>query len=91
MSDSGDVALALSTVAIVPSIYGIVMPSMTEVRGQADDDGNLSRGEQYAAVISVAVVLGVAGAARSPQAALAGMVAVVAFAAAFHNSVRAEP
>ena len=91
MTDRGTIALALSTVALVPTIYGVVMPTMAETRAQADDHGHLARGEQYAAVIAGAVVLGVAGAARSPEAALAGLVAVVAFSAAFHFSGNAQP
>lgn len=91
MTDKGSIALALSTAAIVPSIYGVVMPSMADARAQSDDHGHLARCEQYAAIIAGAVVLGVAGAARSPEAGLAGLVAVVAFAAAYHHSVNAQP
>jgi hypothetical protein len=89
--DAGKTALALSTVAVVPSIYGVVMPSMTETRATADDRGHLSAGEKYAALVAGAVVLGVAGAARSPEAALAGTVAVIGFAAAYHFAVLATP
>lgn len=89
--DSGKAALALSTAALVPSIYGLALPSMAETRAQPDDDGHLAAGEKYAAVIAGAVVLGVAGATRSPEAALAGLIAVVAFASAYRVSVRTQP
>lgn len=89
--DSGRAALALSTVALVPAIYGAVLPAMADARAQADDRGHLAAGEKYAALLTGAVVLGVAGATRSPEAAAAGIVAVIGFAAAYHFAVTAEP
>lgn len=89
--DSGRTALALSTVALVPAIYGAVLPKMVDARAQADDRGHLAAGEKYAALLTGAVVLGVAGATRSPEAAAAGIVAVIGFAAAYHFAVVAQP
>lgn len=89
--DKGNAALALSTAALVPSIYALALPNMAETRARHDDDGHLEAGERYAAIIAGAVVLGVAGATRSPEAGLAGLVAVVAFAAAYRVSVRTAP
>lgn len=86
--DSGKAALALSTVALVPSIYGLALPNLAETRAQPDDDGHLSAGEKYAALIAGGIVLGVAGVTRSPEVAAAGLVAVVAFSAAYRVSVR---
>lgn len=91
MADASRTALALSTVALVPSIYGVVLPAMADVRGQADDRGHIAASEQYAALLAGAVVLGVAGATRSPEAALAGIVAVIGFAAAYHRARCVQP
>ena len=91
MMDSGRTALALSTVALVPAIYSSVLPKMTEAREQPDARGHLAAGEKYAALVTGAVVLGVAGACRSPEAAVAGLVAVVGFAAAYHFAIIAQP
>lgn len=84
-------ALVLSTVALVPAIYSAVLPKMSDVRAQADDRGHLAAGERYAALTAGAVVLGVAAVTRSPEAAFVGVVAVVAFAVAYHHAVTAAP
>lgn len=91
MSDRASAALALSTVALVPAIYAASLPNLTDTRAQADDRGHLEAAERYAAGVAAAVVLGVAGVTRSPEAALAGLVAVVGFAAAYNRARRAEP
>lgn len=84
-------ALALSTVALVPSIYGAALPAMSEVRGQADDRGHLAAAEQYAALVAGATVLGISAVTGSPEVAVVGVVAVVAFASAYRVARRAEP
>lgn len=92
MSDTtARTALALSVVSIVPAIYGAVLPAMSEARAQADDRGHLAAGERYAALTAGAVVLGVAAVTRSPEAALIGTIAVLAFAVAYHSAVAATP
>lgn len=92
MSDTTpSAALAMATVAVVPAIYGAALPPMSEARGQADDRGHLAAAERYAAALSAAVVLGVAGVTRSPAAAVVGLVAVVGFSAAYRNAVQATP
>lgn len=91
MADKSDAALALAVVGLVPAVYGIALPSLADTRGQADDRGHLAAGEKYAAVLSAAVVLGVAGATRSAPAALAGLIAVVGFSAAYRFATNAHP
>lgn len=89
--DKSTAALSLAVVGLVPAVYSVALPSLADTRGQADDRGHLTAAEQYAALVSGAVVLGVAGATRSPAAALAGLVAVVGFAAAYRRATRAQP
>lgn len=91
MEDRSTVALALATVALVPAIYSAALPNLADVRGQADDRGHMSAACNYATVVAGAVVLGVAGVTKSPQAAAAGLVAVVGFAAAYSMARRATP
>lgn len=91
MSDRADLALAMSTVALVPSIYSAALPNLADTRAQADDRGHLAAAQQYATVVAGAVVLGVAGVTRSPLVALAGLVAVIGFASAYENARRAHP
>lgn len=92
MSDSkAAAALAVSVVAVVPSIYAAALPPLSETRGQADDRGHLVAAERYAAILSAAVVLGIAGVTRSPEAAAVGLVAVVGFSAAYRRANRATP
>lgn len=89
--DKSNAALSLAVVGLVPAVYAVALPSLADVRGQHDDRGHLAEGERYAAIISAAVVLGVAGATRSPEAALAGLVAVIGFSSAYRRSVRSLP
>lgn len=89
--DKSSAALALSVVGLVPAVYGVALPSLADTRSQADDRGHLAAGEHYAAILSLALVLGVAGATRSPAAAFAGIVAVVGFSAAYRNAAQAHP
>ena len=91
MSDKGSAALAIATASLVVGVYGATMPTMADTRAQADDRGHLSAAEKYAAVVSAAVVLGVAGATRSAEAALVGLVAVIGLASAYHYAVNATP
>lgn len=91
MSDRSTAALAVATVALVPSIYSAALPTMAEVRAQADDRGHIAAAETYAAMVSAAVVLAIAGLTRSPEAAGVGLVAVVAFAGAYTSARRCNP
>ena len=91
MADRSDAALALSVAALVPSIYSLSLPTLTDTRGQADDRGHIAAGEKYAACVAGAVVLGVAGVTRSATAAVAGLVAVVGLSAAYRFANRAQP
>ena len=91
MIDRATAALVVSTAALVPAVYAVSLPNLAETRAQADDRGHLAASEHYAAGIAAAVVLGVAGVARSPEVALVGLVAVVAWAAAYDHARRATP
>jgi hypothetical protein len=91
MSDQSGAALAIATASLVVGVYGASLPTLADTRGQADDRGHMGAAEKYAALVSVAVVLGVAGATRSPEAALVGLVAVVGMSAAYHAAVTASP
>lgn len=91
MADRSDAALALATVALVPAIYAASLPNLAETRGQADDRGHLGAAQSYATCVAAAVVIGVAGVTRSPLAAVAGLLAVVGFAAAYDNARKAQP
>lgn len=89
--DKSTAALSLAVVSVVPAVYSVALPSMADCRAQSDDRGHLAAGERYAALVAGAVVLGVAGATRSPAAALAGLVAVLGFSSAYRYATRAEP
>lgn len=89
--DKSTAALALAVVGLVPAVYAVALPSMADCRAQVDDRGHMAAGERYAAVVSAAVVLGVAGATRSAEAAAAGLVAVIGFSAAYRYATRAHP
>lgn len=89
--DRATAALAISTASLVPAIYSAAMPTLAETRGQADDRGHLAAAERYAALIAGAVVLGVAGVTQSPEVAVVGLVAIVAWAAAYDVARRTEP
>jgi hypothetical protein len=89
--DQSTAALALATAGLVPAVYSAALPNLAEVRGQADDRGHLAAGERYAALVAGAVVLGVAGATRSPVAAAAGLVSLIAFSAAYRAAAVAQP
>lgn len=91
MSDRATAALALSTVALVPAFYSAALPTLADTRGQADDRGHLEAAERYAAMVTGSVVLGVAAVTRSPEVALAGIVAVIGFSAAYAQARKAHP
>lgn len=91
MSDRATTALALSTAGLVLSVYGTSLPTLADVRGQADDRGHLAASEKYAALVAGAVVLGVAGATRCPEAAVIGVVAIVALSAAYRTAAKTAP
>lgn len=91
MTDRASAALALSTAAIVPAIFAAALPNIADVRSQHDERGHLAAAEQYAALVSAAVVLGIAGVTRSPEAALAGIVAVIGFSSAYAHARKATP
>lgn len=89
--DKSTAALAMAVVGLVPAVYSVALPSMADCRAQHDERGHLEAGEKYAAIVACAVVLGVAGATRSPEVALAGLVAVIGFSSAYRYATRANP
>lgn len=91
MSDRATAALAISTASLVVGVYGASLPPLAEARSQADDRGHLAACEKYAAVVAGALVLGVAGATRSPEAAIVGLVALIGFSAAYRAAVASAP
>lgn len=91
MNDRADAALAIGTASLVVGIYAAALPTLADARAAHDDRGHLSTAERYAAVVAAAVVLGVAGATRSSEAAVVGVVAVVGMSAAYHAAVCATP
>lgn len=91
MTDKASAALAVSTVGLVIGVYSSALPTLADARGQHDDRGHLAAGERYAALVSVAVVLGVAGACRAPEAAVAGVIAVIGLSAAYRNACDHTP
>lgn len=90
-TDTNKAVLALSTIALVPTFYGAILPNLADVRSMADDRGHLAASEQYAAVVTGAVVLGAAAVTRSPEVAFAGLIALVAFSAAYHRARLVAP
>lgn len=91
MSDRASAALAISTASLVVGVYGASLPTIADARAQGDDRGHLQASERYAAVVASAVVLGVAGATRSAEAAVVGLVAVIGLASAYRYAVNAQP
>lgn len=89
--DTSNAALAVATVGLVPAIFGAALPPMSEVRGIADDRGHVAAAEQYAVLVSSAVVLGLAGVTRSPAVAIVGMVSVIGFASAYKLARITDP
>lgn len=89
--DNAGAALAVSTAALVVGVYGASLPRLSEARAQHDDGGHLARSQQYAATVSVVVVLGVAAVARSAEVAIVGTAAVLGMAAAYRGAVDFAP
>lgn len=90
-ADRATAALAISTAAIVPAIYGAALPNLADTRGQVDERGHILAAEQYAAVIAGAVVLGIAGVTGSPEVALVGIIAVIGYSSAYAIARKATP
>lgn len=89
--DNAGAAIAVSTAALVVGVYSTALPRLSETRAQYDDAGHLARSQQYAATVSVAVVLGVAAVARSAEVAVVGVSAVLALAVAYKAAVEFTP
>lgn len=84
-------ALAVSTAGLVVGVFAAALPTLAETRAQADDRGHIEHAQRYAVIVSASLVLGVAGATRSPAAAVVGIAAVVGFAAAYRYAADAQP
>lgn len=89
MIDKADAALALSTVALVPSIFATNLPPVCSVRSTPDYDGAQRDALRAAVLTSSAVVLACALLTRSATVAVAGLVTVGAHAAAYAGAVPA--
>lgn len=90
MSDRATLALAVSTAALVPAVYGVCLPTVAEVRASSSNRVGLTTGETSAAIVAGGVVLALAVATRSPEVAAAGLAAVVGLAAAYGHARKAE-
>lgn len=88
---SENAPLAVATGALVVGVYASALPNMAEARAQADDRGHLAAAQSYAAIVSVALVLGVAAATRSAEAAAVGLVATIGLAVAYRGAVDSRP
>lgn len=90
MMDRQTTALALSTVALVPTIYGACLPPISNVRGTNDDAGHIAVTEKYAVVTASTVVLGIGLVTRTPEVIMVGGLAVIAFHLAYTNARKAR-
>lgn len=88
MSDAS-AALALSTVALVPTVFGSALPPLSTVHDKDDTTGALARSVGVATATAGAVVLGVAALTRSPAVLVAGGATVLAYAALYRQAVAA--
>lgn len=89
--DRNDAALAMSTVALVPTVYGAIMPTLADTRANPDVRGHLAHTEVVAAGIAGGLVLGMAAVTRSAAVAGVGLVAVGAMAYAYSSARSAAP
>lgn len=89
MSAETTAALALSTVALIPAVFGSALPPLSTVHDRADTTGALSRSVGVATVTAGALVLGVAAITRSPAVLVAGGATVAAYAALYRQAVAA--
>lgn len=89
--DNSGAALAVATAGLVVGVYSAAMPKLSDTRAQYDDAGHLTRAQQYAATVSVAVVLGVAAVARSSEVAVVGTAAVLGMAVAYKAATEYLP
>lgn len=89
--DKSGAALAVATAGLVVGVYGASLPRLSDTRAQHDDAGHLARSQQYAATVSVAVVLGVAAVARSAEVAVVGVAAVLGMAVAYKAATEFAP
>ena len=78
-------ALALSTVALVPAVFGSSLPPLAEVHRSTDDTA-LATAQRSAVLTAGAVVIGVALAASSPTVAVAGLAAVLTFSLLYSHA-----
>lgn len=92
MMDRQTAALSLSTVALVPSIYGAMVPTVAAVSANSSpaDMATVERAERLALATSASVVLAVGLATRTPEVVAVGGVVVLAFHIA-HTHARRIP
>jgi len=89
--DKQTAALAISTIALVPSIYGAVLPPVASVRKSADVDGHLAASERYALVTAVLVVASIGVITQTPEVLMIGGIGVLAFHVAYSNARAVTP
>lgn len=89
--DRADAGLAISTVALVATVYGASLPSLVDTRADDDARGHFATAEVTTAAIAAGGVLALAAVTRSSTVAGAGMVATLVMAAAYANARTARP
>jgi len=79
-------ALALSTVALVPTVFGSVLPPLAVVHDEPDANGTQRRAVITATGTAAAVVIAVAAVTRSAAVLAAGGLTVVAYSCLYHRA-----
>lgn len=79
-------ALALSTVALVPTVFGSVLPPLAVVHDEPDASGTQRRAVITATGTAAFVVIAAAAITKSPAVLAAGGLAVVAYSCLYHRA-----
>ena len=85
MTAPASLALSLSTVALIPAVFGASLPPLAEVHARADEPA-LAAGYKAAVGTSLALVLAVTYVSRSRTVAVAGASAVALFAVLYKQA-----
>ena len=86
MSDRATTALALSTVALVPSVFSAALPPLAAVHASKDEGGHLAAAQVSAILLAGSLVVSVAVATRTPMVAGLGLLATGMYAYAYSHA-----
>lgn len=86
--DRATTALALSTVGLVPAVFGASLPPLADVHASDDPGGHLAAAQTSAVLLAAGLVLGVAVVTRTPLVAGLGAVAIAGYAYAYDHARR---